>query len=104
LPRGGYLVIIDGVIGPWFLEPFRRLGAPLSYVALRPAASVALARATGRKEGLADPGPILDLHRQFAALGDLERCALDTSSQTPEETLDAVRRAMGSAAFQLDNR
>src|SRR6201998_3778935 len=42
---GGYLVVVDGVVGPWFLDPFRRLASPLSYVVLRPSAEVALARA-----------------------------------------------------------
>jgi chloramphenicol 3-O-phosphotransferase len=99
--RGGYFVVIDGVVGPWFLEPFRNLGTPLSYVVLRPSAQVALARAKARANGLAASGPILDLHRQFSSLGDLERCAIDTTLQTPQETVNAVRRALGSPAFRL---
>ncbi|MGR6034988.1 MAG: AAA family ATPase [Candidatus Nitrosoglobus sp.] len=34
--KGGYFVVVDGIIGPWFLQPFRRLAAPLHYVVLRP--------------------------------------------------------------------
>jgi len=98
---GGYLVIVDGIVGPWFLDPFRRLGRSLRYVVLRPAAGVALCRAKARAEGLAQSGPILDLHRQFSSLGDLERYVLDTTLQTPEETLNAVRRAVGSSLFEL---
>jgi hypothetical protein len=70
---------------------------------LRPAAAVALARARARADGLAASGPILDLHRQFASLGDLERCAIDTTLQTPPETMNAVRRALGSEAFRLND-
>jgi chloramphenicol 3-O-phosphotransferase len=98
---GGYLVIVDGIVGPWFLDPFRRLDALLSYVVLRPSAEVALARAKARADGLARSGPILDLHRQFSSLGDLERCVIDTTLQTPEETVNAVRRALGSQSFGL---
>jgi predicted kinase len=100
---GGYLVVVDGIVGPWFLEPFQRLGTPLSYVVLRPSAAVALARARARADGLAASGPIVDLHRQFASLGDLERCAIDTTLQTPPETMNAVRRALGSEAFRLND-
>ena len=103
LAAGGYFVVVDGVVGPWFLAPFRRLETPLSYVVLRPSASVALARAKARAAGLAASGPILDLHRQFASLGDLERCVIDTTLQTPPETVNAVRRALGSRAFRLDD-
>lgn len=98
---GGYLVVVDGIVGPWFLEPFRRLRTPLSYVVLRPTATVALARAKARAEGLAASGPILDLHRQFSSLGDLERYAIDTTLQTPPQTVNAVRRALGSSAFRV---
>lgn len=101
---GGYFVVVDGIVGPWFLDPFRRLGLPLSYVVLRPSAPVALAHAKARTEGLGESGPILDLHRQLSALGDLERCAVDTTLQTPQETLNAVRRAIGSAAFRLGDQ
>jgi AAA domain len=100
---GEYLVIVDGIVGPWFLDPFRRLETPLRYVVLRPSASVTLARAAARESGLGDPDPILDLHRQFAALGDLERCVLDTTEQTPQETLTVIRDTLRSAAFRLDH-
>jgi hypothetical protein len=34
---GGYLVMLDGIADPWFLDPFRAWrDAPLHYVALRP--------------------------------------------------------------------
>lgn len=25
---GGYFVVVDGIVGPWFLEPFRKIAAP----------------------------------------------------------------------------
>ena len=46
---GGYAVIADGVIGPWFLDLYRaeaaRLGVALDYVVLRPERGLAVARA-----------------------------------------------------------
>jgi hypothetical protein len=32
--RGGYFVVVDGIIGPWFLAPFGRKGAAVHYVVL----------------------------------------------------------------------
>jgi hypothetical protein len=29
--KGGYFVVVDGIIGPWFLEPFKALAVPLHY-------------------------------------------------------------------------
>jgi hypothetical protein len=38
---GGYFVLVDGIIGPWFLDAFRSITVPLHYVVLRPDGSVA---------------------------------------------------------------
>lgn len=97
----GYFVVVDGIVGPWFLEPFRKL-APLHYIVLRPPLDDAIARCAARGgDTLTDPGAITALHQQFAALGDLECHALDTSGQNPEETLRAVADAVKSGAFLL---
>ena len=55
--RGGYDVIVDGIIGPWLLPEFRSAFVllELRYVVLRPSLSVALARATGRAVGGSSP-------------------------------------------------
>jgi adenylylsulfate kinase-like enzyme len=29
--KGGYFVVVDGIIGPWFLELFKALAVPLHY-------------------------------------------------------------------------
>lgn len=101
--EGGFLVFVDGIVGPWFLDPFRALGRPLHYVVLRPELETTLARATARGEGaLTDPQPIRELHRQFAALeAPLDGHAIDTSDQTQEETCEAVKEAVRSRRFLL---
>jgi predicted kinase len=100
--RGGYFVVLDGIIGPWFLAPFRKLGIAMHYIVLRPALEVALARARNRGgNALADSGPISDLHRQFSALGELECHVIDTTKHEPADTLDAVRAAIAGGAFRL---
>lgn len=92
---GGYHVVLDGIVGPWFLDPFRTasttVGIPLHYVVLRPDERTVLARATTRAQGaLTDPEPIRSLYRQFADLGQLEKYVLDSGSLTAGETTSAV--------------
>lgn len=103
---GGYQVVCDGVIGPWFLDPFRaaaaRTGLELHYVVLRPDESTTVARATARSaEALTAPEPVLALHRQFADLGPLEHHALDSGGQEPAETVSAVRHAVEQGTCRL---
>lgn len=95
--RGGYDVVLDGVVGPWALQPFRdaakRDGLDLFYVVLRPSLDVTLARGTARDATeLTDVEPLTDMHGAFADLGDLEKHVMDTTDQTVEETANAVRR------------
>ncbi|MGH6869972.1 MAG: AAA family ATPase [Rhizomicrobium sp.] len=40
--NGGYDVIVDGIVGPWFLDPFR--GRGFDYVVLRPGEAETLRR------------------------------------------------------------
>jgi predicted kinase len=94
--RGGYDVVLDGILGPWALQPFRdaaaRDGLELSYVVLRPSLETALARATAREgRALREVGPIKGLYGAFADLGELERCVVDSTDQEPEQTAAAVR-------------
>ncbi|MDR8730332.1 ATP-binding protein [Burkholderia pseudomultivorans] len=101
--KGGYFVVVDGIIGPWFLPPFRRLAAPLHYVVLRPPLDVAILRCQERGgDTLTDPEPITALHRQFSSLEQLERHVLATGGQTRYETLGEVIEAVERGKFRLD--
>lgn len=103
---GGYHVVFEGVVGPWFLDPFRRAaahaGVPLHYVVLRPDRDTVLARATGRGPGaLTEPGPVLRMFEEFADLGDHERHVLDSAALTPERTARAVAEGLEAGAYRL---
>ncbi|TAX72635.1 AAA family ATPase [Rhizobium leguminosarum] len=99
---GGYFVVVDGIVGPWFLEPFRKIAAPLHYVVLRPPLDVAIRRCRERGgDTLTDPGPIAELHRQFSSLGVFEQYVLSTGGQDRKETLGAVIEAVQSGSFRL---
>jgi DNA polymerase III delta prime subunit len=99
---GGYFVIVDGIVGPWFLRPFKKIVAPLHYVVLRPSLDVAIRRCQQRGgDTLADPGPITELYHQLSSLGPLERHVLSTDGHTRKDTLNAVINAVQSEAFRL---
>lgn len=102
---GGYRVVCDGVVGPWFVGAFRAAarerGVGLDYVVLVAEEETALARATGRGEGaLRDPGPVRALHRQFRDLGEYAGHALDSTALTAQETAAAVKRGLTAGAYQ----
>ena len=101
---GGYDVIVDGIIGPWSLQPFsdaaKNAGFPLSFVVLRPSLDETLSRAVGREgAALKSSGPIKGLYGAFAKLGQLECCAVDSSNQSVLETVDHVRRGFDAGRF-----
>ena len=100
--RGRYFVVVDGIVGPWFLSPFRALAVPLHYVVLRPPLAEAQRRCRDRGgDTLRDPEPIAALHRQLSALGELERHVVRTDGHRPDDTLDAVIAALAGGAFRL---
>ena len=99
---GGYFVILDGIIGPWFLEPFKTIQVPLHYVVLRPPLENAIERCETRGgDTLTAAGPIADLHQLFSSLGKLENHVLATDGLAPEDVLRAVIDAVRSGAFRL---
>jgi cytidylate kinase len=100
--HGGYFVILDGVVGPWFLHPFKALTVPLHYIVLRPALEAAVRRCIERGgDTLSDPEPVTALYKQFSALGELERHVIRTDGHTPDVTLSAVIAVVQSGAFRL---
>lgn len=104
--RGGYDVVVDGVVGPHYVPPFRAVarsdGLVLSYVVLRPALGETIARAQTRgPESLRDEGAISHMCGAFADLGPLEHHALDTTNQSAAATAEAVRRGVAAGTYRL---
>jgi hypothetical protein len=99
---GGYFVVVDGIIGPWFLEPFRALAVRLHYILLRPPLDVTIRRCRERGgETLTDPKTITALYQQLSSLGELERHVLQTDGHSPQETLSEVIEPLHRGAFRL---
>ena len=104
--KGGYDVIIDGIVGPWSLPPFlsgaRRGARDLSLVVLRPSLDETFARAAAREgKELKASGPIRGLHGAFANLGTLERHAIDTTGESILATTLRVRKQVAAGEFTL---
>jgi chloramphenicol 3-O-phosphotransferase len=105
--RGGYDVVVDGIIGPWFLPPFLKAAAGeqwvLSYVVLRPDLETTLERARQRADDeLKDIDAITGLYGAFADLGDLESHVIDTTGLDPARTAAEIRRAVAEGAYRLN--
>jgi broad-specificity NMP kinase len=98
---GGYFVVVDGIVGPWFLEPFKRIVAPLHYIVLRPRLDVAIRRCQERGDDTLTELAITALYQQLSSLGSLERNVLSTDGHTREQTLSAVIKAVQSGPFRL---
>lgn len=101
--RGGYAVVVDGIIGPWFLDRFRNaVDAPVHYVVIRPSRAAAFARGTARTDPqMNDPIPITKMYDEFAALGVYERHVVDNSMHTVNDTLAAVRAGVAEGRFRI---
>jgi len=103
---GGYQVVCDGIVGPWFIGVFRTVATaraiPLHYVIVRPDQATALRRARRRpSHALTNPGPIRQLHREFTDIGAYERHVFDNTWLEPQATADAVLRGLAEGAYYL---
>lgn len=100
--RGGYFVVVDGIVGPWFVEPFRHLTVPVHYVVLRPDLEVSIARVMARRDPKVASGPVRGLYRQFAALDGFERHVIETGALGIDEVVTALADAVRSRRYALD--
>jgi predicted kinase len=104
--EGGFEVVVDGIVGPWFLEPWlalARTGVDVNYVVLRPNEATNIARGTARTApgAMTDASVISQMWQQFANLGAFEPHALDTTALTLDETVARVRAAVAERCLLL---
>jgi energy-coupling factor transporter ATP-binding protein EcfA2 len=103
---GGYTIVLDGIIGPWFLEELLNevpVSYPVHYVILRPSLDEASRRATARRApgALLDQEPITHMYRSFVDLGEFENYVLDTFGKSAAETAELVQSVAESGALRL---
>jgi predicted kinase len=101
--EGGYHVVLDGVIGPWFLSVLRDElsgGPSVSYLVLRASEAEALRRVRER-QGPGASARVRAMVAAFAELGALQSHAVDTAGRTLEEVLLVARQGLAEGRFQL---
>jgi hypothetical protein len=109
MATGGYVVVLDGVVGPWSLdivvEQLDAAGVRAHYFILRPTRAVALTRATSRggeervpgHPALTDEGPILHMWDQFADVGIYEDRVIDNTELSAEAAAGLIYQAVAAS-------
>jgi predicted kinase len=104
---GGYEVVVDGIVGPWFFDPWREAaragGFDLRYVVLMPDEATAVARGVARTAAgaMTDAGVIRTMWAHFRTYGPAPEHLLDTTGQTLRETVELVRGGLDAGRFRL---
>lgn len=104
--REGYQVVVEGIVGPWFIGRFlalvRPAGVGVHYVVLRPTEAIAISRATTRDDGaLTDLGPVRHMYREFSRLGRYEDFVIDSSGRSPHDTAADIVSAVREGRLAL---
>jgi chloramphenicol 3-O-phosphotransferase len=102
---GGYEVIVDGIIGPWFLDPWLKAlqdGFDVRFVVLRPDEQTTVARAGARQSGaLVNPEIVGKMWRYFAHLGRYESHVIDTTMHSIDESVATIRKSLAAGGLRL---
>ena len=94
--RGGYDVVIDGIIGPWFLEPWLNIvreGYEVYYIILRASKEETMKRAIERSKLVKRTNIELveTMWEQFCNTGIYEQNVIDTTSLSISETVSMIK-------------
>ena len=104
--RGGYDVIVDGIVGPWFLKPWLRIvqeGYEVHYIILRASKEETRKRAVGRAKLDRDANTALveAMWAQFCNLGTYEANVIDTTTLPITDTVSAIKEKIASKTALL---
>lgn len=104
--RGGYDVIVDGIVGPWFLEPWleaARQGYEVHYVILRADKEETRNRAVERAklDRKTNIELVETMWTQFSDLGYYESYVIDTTRLSVDKTVFAVKRILDRKSHLL---
>ena len=94
--RGGYDVIVDGIVGPWFLEPWRALvreDYEVHYIVLRASKEETMKRAVERSklDRKTNVELVETMWEQFCNLGIYESNVIETTTYSIQEAVFAVK-------------
>jgi hypothetical protein len=102
---GGYTVVFDGVVGPWFLPLFAAATGldGLSYVVLLPSESECLARVAARSgHGFTDAEATRRMHRQFTEAKVDPRHVLPDPAGDAAAVANSVLDRLAGGALRYD--
>ena len=96
---GGYDIVVDGIIGPWFLTPWRNIiqeGYEVHYIILRASKEMTLKRAVERSklDRNTNTGLVETMWKQFNSLNEYKRYVLETTDLSINETILLVRETI----------
>ena len=104
--RGGYDAIVDGIVGPWFLEPWKALAQEdyeVHYIVLRASKEETMKRAVERSK--LDRKTNIELVKimweQFSNLGVYESNVIDTTTFTIKDTASAIKERVACGTSLL---
>ena len=103
---GGYTVVYDGVVGPWFLPAFAAATGldELGYAVLLPSEEQCLTRvATRTGHGFTDADAARQMYRQFAEAGVEERHVVRTGA-APSEIAAEILAGLDRGLFRHPGR
>jgi predicted kinase len=105
--QGGYEVIVDGIVGPWFFDPWlavaRDRGVGLHYILLMPDEAETVARATSRTApgAMTDAAVVRTMWEHFQRLAPPASHVVDTTGRSVEETLSSLHEGLAAGRFVL---
>ena len=104
--RGGYDVIVDGIVGPRFLEPWRALvreDYEVHYIVLRASKEETMKRAVERSklDRKTNVELVETMWEQFCNLGIYESNVIETTTYSIQEAVFAVKEKISSGAALL---
>ena len=104
--RGGYDVIVDGIVGPWFLAPWRalvRADYEVHYIVLRASKEETMKRAVERSklDRKTNVELVETMWEQFCNLGIYESNVIETTTYSIQEAVFAVKEKISSGAALL---
>ena len=104
--RGGYDVIVDGIVGPWFLEPWKALAQEdyeVHYIVLRASKKETMKRAVERSklDRKTNIELVETMLEQFSGLGIYESNVVDTTTFTIKDTVSAIKERVACGTSLL---
>ncbi len=104
--KGGYDVIVDGIVGPWFLKPWQdaaKEGYEVHYIILRSSKDETMKRAVERSKlnREANIELVETMWEQFNDLGDYEQNVIDTTNLLTGDTVFAIKKIIADKSAVL---